>query len=146
MATTEVTNAEKCRVIAERVMGWTRISVAPLHWPIPMELTNALTGTTIKPYGGPWFIPPGMAVTGSPAFGVEIPDFFTDPAAMVELMEKIGSKAHNCRCVVLRITEEDGQWDCTIGLPDDHEGDSVDTRGPTPMHAVAEAAYAWAVK
>lgn len=121
--------SEANRLIAVMVMGWTRISVAPLHWPIPMELTNALTGTTIKPYGGPWFIPPGMAVTGSPAFGVEIPDFFTDPQAMVELM----GKAH------IGVMPSRGAWAASRRAT---TGDDlfIEKHGETPMEAVALAA------
>lgn len=135
MATTEVTNAEKCRVIAERVMGWTIYEFGDHD------------GNQPRPHCTKHPLHDGVLCVFRDSGDVDYKwDPFTSPAAMVEVMEKIGSKAHNCRCVVLRITEEDGQWDCTIGLPDDHEGDSVDTRGPTPMHAVAEAAYAWAVK
>ncbi len=114
MPETQVSQAERCRVIAERVMG---LSV----------VMGEVDGVRVeKPYQWPF----ARTTRGGLA---EIPDYFTDPAAMVEVMEKLPTFERMAR-------GDDGNtqvWLCVAN--------QIAYVGYTPMEAVAEAAYQWSV-
>lgn len=126
--TTEPTQAEMCRAIAEKVMGWQWIpGIANPIIPAPsLHLAVDLGCGMIGP-----------------------PDYFTDPAAMVEVMEKLSEEGPNECCVQLTdyppSDNEDvgGPWTCKL-QPFDRSW-IILAAGPTPMHAVALAAYALAM-
>jgi len=116
MTTTEVSRAEKCRVIAERLCGWRHVPEAgggvggEEHWTRPGHHPEHRQ------------------------YVEDIPDYFTDPEAMVKVMAKANIGAMPSR----------GAWaafrHATTGVEL-----YIEEHGPTPMHAVAEAAYQWAV-
>lgn len=116
-----VTQDEKTRAIAEKVMGWT--------W--------CVTGHPCYPLGA-WFN--DDAGTGTPRVCFEP---FDDPIAMVDVMEKmrLASKRPVLNCYM-------SGYQCELcvgwGGPGNPAG-LVYGSGPTPMHAVAEAAYRWAI-
>lgn len=114
--TTEPTQAEMCRAIAEKVMGWQWIpGIANPIIPAPsLHLAVDLGCGMIGP-----------------------PDYFTDPAAMVEVMEKIGGMSEDASLELFTSDSELG-WACATPFGQCCEG-------PTPMHAVALAAYALAM-
>lgn len=116
------TNEEKCRVIAEKVMGW---KIHPRNTAHYMRSEDPDIG--YKPVAMHDWNP------------------FYDPAAMVEVMEKmrlsgrhpsldIDSSMSGYRCSVCEGVGKDGEC----------EG-SIAAFGPTPMQAVGEAAYEWAM-
>ena len=111
MLETAVSRSEKCRMIAEKVMGWDwirRFDDGRWHGSRPDSSRERLVV-------------------------VPIPDYFTDPAAMVEVMEKLPTFERMAR-------GDDGNtqvWLCVAN--------QIAYVGYTPMEAVAEAAYQWSV-
>ena len=134
MPETQVSQGERCRVIAERVMG---LSV----------VMGEVDGVHVeKPYQWPF----ARTTRGGLA---EIPDYFTDPAAMVDVMDKLADGGfrplvnhiqgswHAC------VTDPNSPWDTRPTGSRSYESfqPAIHARGPTPMFAVAEAAYQWSV-
>lgn len=132
MTTTEVSRAEKCRVIAERVMGWKWVQAPKYDYDgkLPDQgLVLVYPELDEKTHRWPpkGLIPPYAYVDGSSRT-----KYFTDPAAMVEVMGKAR----------ISVKPVDTGWNA-FGA--NSAGEWVCSHGPTPMAAVAEAAYQWAV-
>ncbi len=120
MPDTEVSQSEKCRVIAEKVMGW-KWAQSPDTWEGPhMCWLGEYEGRACE-----------ICTDFDP---------FTDPAAMVEVMEKLQNFDIPTLGIVLQSWPD--EWVAGVHALDKHE---VVGSGPTPMHAVAEAAYQYAL-
>jgi len=181
------TNAEKCRVIAEKVMGMQLNAdkdiniaeavfqgllssrpacegdpgfgvndawVADVLWSgkeycvpfegffgvhVPGNLGHALRWWSVRE-GKPYQADIEAHVA---RWRAQPPDYFTDPSAMVELMASDKFVKH---FVCLSTWHETIKPTTYCVEMDWHKENDQKPHGPTPMHAVAEAAYQWAVK
>lgn len=143
MPETQVSQGERCRVIAERVMG-----ITPKQTPPPCFRCNG-AGRVAGDVGGVCNECHGAGTF----YHTPIPDYFTDPAAMVEVMDKLADGGfrplvnhiqgswHAC------VTDPNSPWDTRPTGSRSYESfqPAIHARGPTPMFAVAEAAYQWSV-
>lgn len=109
MSNIYVLRAEKCRVIAEKVMGW-----SPEY-----------------PDSSVWMLPSGERAA--------IPDYFTDHAASMAMIERMSASVGPSG-IASKGRYKNMQWCCIVNVHWCDLGGGVGY-GPTPMHAVAEAAY-----
>jgi hypothetical protein len=81
-------------LIAESVMGWTRINEPLSHWasrqliwgPRGMPLYQS-----VESGGGPWFIPPEIAIADSPTGGVDVRVYSESDAWAVQVLDKLAA-------------------------------------------------------
>lgn len=106
-----MTREEKCRVIAEKVFG---LKIHP-------------DGNGLLLHGGPFNM-----------CSLPIKDYFTDPAAMVALMEKLQNFDIPTMGIILQSWPD--VWTAEIYILDKPK---IRGSGHTPMEAVAEAVYQW---
>lgn len=123
MPDTEVSQAEKCRVIAEKVMGW--------------KLADRIA------YG--WGDGPPVWITGDE----ESPthqgfDPFNDSYAMIKVMQWVRQLPGDIDISVTSYLNDGWGARLTVGVGTGQIGFEVIDL-PTPMHAVAEAAYQYAL-
>lgn len=102
-------------LVAERVMGWTRLDVRPSCWPPAVSLTcielGPRFGTTVPPYAGPWWLPPGVTAERGPVNGVGFPEYSTDIAAAWTVLETVQRRS---ACLASVTKFRDGAHGCIV--------------------------------
>lgn len=167
---TETTQAEKCRIIAEKVMGWKWHRWLPHQMERSIAWYEQSAGVTFLQNPKNIFhsassepCEAGSLLRGTPEYktavidkwnadnlysgigvswgAIDVPDYFRDPVAMVDLMSRLRMLVS---FNVPRLGHQPDRGDWMAYLPESTEC-PLFSYGPTPMYAVAEAAYQRAI-